>query len=173
MTEEPLQPPAPPVEEVIDYKDKYLRLLADVENMRKRMQKEKQESLKFGIENILADLLAPLDNFENALKFADQMPAEVRNWALGFQMILGQFKEILAQSGVTSFVSVGEIFDPIKHEAVEMEETEETTAGTILQEFVKGYRCGERIIRPARVKVAKKLTSKEGETNHDHPKEEK
>jgi molecular chaperone GrpE len=183
MTEEPTEIQPPPIQEEIDYKDKYLRLLADSDNLRKRMQKEKQESLKFGIENILVELLPPLDNFENALNFADQMSAEVKNWALGFQMILGQFREILSQNGVTSFVSEGEMFDPAKHEAVEMEENthaieavemEENThaiEGTILKEFVKGYRCGDRVIRPARVKVAKKLT--QGETNHDNPKEEK
>jgi molecular chaperone GrpE len=163
-TQEPL--PSPPVEEAIDYKDKYLRLLADAENTRKRLQKEKQESVRFGIENILTELLEPLDNFENALKFADQMSPEVKNWAMGFNMILGQLKEILAQNGVAAFDSVGEMFDPIKHEAVEMEETDEKAPGEVLQEFVKGYRCGERIIRPARVKVAKK-----GEIKHDIPEE--
>ncbi len=174
MPDEPtdIQPP-PITEEVIDYKDKYLRLLADVENMRKRMQKEKQESLRFGIENILSEILGPLDNFENALKFADQMSGEVRNWALGFQMILGQLKDILTQNGVAPFVSVGERFDALKHEAVEMCETDAAPEGTILQEFVKGYSCKDRIIRPARVKVAKKINLiKEGE-NHDNSKEEK
>lgn len=167
-TKEPLPPP--PVEEVIDYKDKYLRLLADAENTRKRLQKEKQESVRFTIENILTELLEPIDNFENALKFADQMSAEVKNWAMGFNMILGQLKEVLAQNGVTAFVSMGEMFDPIKHEAVEMEETEEAAPGTVLKEFVKGYRCGERIIRPARVKVAKIVNQNEGE-NYDNPEE--
>lgn len=175
MTDEPtdIQPP-PTAAEEIDYKDKYLRLLADAENIRKRMQKEKQESLRFGIENILTEILGPLDNFENALKFADQMSIEVRNWALGFQMILGQLKEILTQNGVAPFVSEGQLFDPLKHEAVEMCETDSAPEGTILQEFVKGYSCKDRIIRPARVKVAKKINlSQEGETNYDNSKEEK
>lgn len=157
----------PPVEEAIDYKDKYLRLLADLENTRKRMQKEKLDSMRFGIENLLAEIIGPLDNFENALQFADQMSDEVKNWALGFQMILGQFKEILSQNGVTPFVSEGEFFDATKHEAVELEQTDTVPEGTILKEFVKGYRCGERVIRPARVKVAKKYQKEEGDTNHD------
>src|SRR5882757_10153552 len=110
MTDEPT---IPAVEETIDYKDKYLRLLADLENMRKRMQKEKQESLRFGIENILSEILGPLDNFESALKFADHMSVEVRNWALGFQMILGQLKEILTQNGIAPFISEGQLFDPL------------------------------------------------------------
>ena len=163
----------PPAEATIDYKDKYLRLLADVENTRKRMQKEKQEMLRFGIENILEEILGPMDNLENALNFAENMSGEVRQWAQGFQMILAQFKDVLTQNGVAPFVSEGQRFDPAKHEAVEMEETSEAAEGTILKEFVKGYSRGDHILRPARVKVAKKLTKKEEGENHDIPKEEK
>ena len=153
-------------EEALDYKDKYLRLLADVENTRKRMQKEKQEMVRFGIENVMGEILGPMDSMENALKFADSMSGEVKNWALGFQMILAQFKDVLSQNGVAPFVSEGKPFDAAKHEAVEMEETDAVPEGTIIKEFVKGYSRGDRIIRPARVKVAKKLTNKEeGENN--------
>jgi molecular chaperone GrpE len=156
----------PPVEEIVDYKDKYLRLLADVENTRKRMQKEKLETMRFAVENVLADIIGPMDNLENALKFADQMSGEVKNWAMGFQMILAQFKDVLTQNGIAPFASEGEMFDAAKHEAGELEETETVPEGTVLKEFVKGYRCGDRIIRAARVKVAKKLTI-EGEVNHE------
>jgi molecular chaperone GrpE len=146
-----------PVEEVVDYKDKYLRLLADMENTRKRMLKEKQDMMRFAIDTVLSDLLNPIDQMENALKFADQMSEEVKNWAIGFQMILSQFKEILNSNGITPFVSEGEFFDPASHEAVETEETDAFPDGIILKEFVKGYRSGNRIIRAARVKVAKKI----------------
>jgi len=142
--------------EVEEYKDKYLRQLADTENMRKRLTKEKQEMIRFGIDNVIAEILVPLDNLENALNCAASSSTEVKNWALGFEMILGQFKDVLAQHGVSAFSSVGEKFDPFLHEAVEVEETNEKPDGTILQEFIKGYRCGDRTIRPARVKVAKK-----------------
>ena len=145
----PVQP-----EETEDYKDKYLRLLAESENMRKRMQKDKQEMTRFAIENVLADIIMPMDNLENALTAATNMSAEIKNWAFGFQMILGQFKDVLQQHGVSAFKSEGELFDPHKHEAVESEESETVTPGTVLQEYVKGYRCGDRIIRVARVKVS-------------------
>ncbi len=158
--EVPPVPPAPPVEEVVDYKDKYLRLLADVENTRRRMQKEKQDMMRFAMDNVIADILTPIDQMENALKFADQMSDEVKNWAMGFQMILGQFKEVLSENGITAFVSEGEFFDPAKHEAVEMEETNDVPSGIVLKEFVKGYRSGDRVIRPARVKVSKKIEEK-------------
>ncbi|MBS3905052.1 MAG: nucleotide exchange factor GrpE [Simkania sp.] len=142
-------------QEIEEYKDKYLRQLAEMENMRKRLTKERQEMVRFGIDNVIADMLMPLDNLDNALKSATASSPEVKNWALGFEMILGQFKEVLSQHGVSAFNSVGEKFDPFLHEAVEVEETDTHSEGTILQEFVKGYRCGERTIRPARVKVAK------------------
>lgn len=157
-------PTPPPVEEVVDYKDKYLRLLADVENTRRRLQKEKQDMMRYTIDTVLSDILTPVDQLENALKFADQMSDEVKNWAFGFQMILNQFKEVLSSMGVTEFVSVGEHFDPAKHEAVETEETDRAADGTILQEFVKGYRSGDRILRAARVKVAKTKENKDVES---------
>lgn len=157
MSEEKESPvlETPAEEEIADYKDKYLRLLAEMENMRKRLQKEKQETMRFAIENVLADLINPMDSLENALKFTDQMSEETRNWALGFQMILGQFKEMLKPYGVEPFASEGESFDPHKHEAVETEETDTIPEGIIIKEFVKGYRMQDRIIRPAKVKVSK------------------
>lgn len=143
-------------QELEEYKDKYLRGLAEAENMRKRLMKEKQEMVRFGVENVIAEILAPIDNFENALKCAESSSAEIKNWAIGFEMLLAQFKEVLANHGISAFNSVGEKFDPFLHEAVEVEETEEKPEGTIVQEFIKGYRCGDRTIRPARVKVTKK-----------------
>jgi molecular chaperone GrpE len=151
---------SPHNEEVIDYKDKYFRILAEIENMRKRMQKEKLDTMKFAVENVLVDIIEPIDNFENALNFTSQMTEEVKNWAVGFQMILEQFKNILTQNGVVVFVSEGKLFDSGRHEAVEIEESTENPDGLILKEFAKGYSCGERIIRVARVKVAKKITEK-------------
>ena|ERR1700722_17587224 len=145
-------------EELKECKDKHLRALAEMENTRKRLIKEKQESVRFAVENTFAELLSPIDNLENALSFADKMSEETRNWATGFKMILGQFKEVLSANNVQAYESVGTLFDPHKHQAVEIEETDKKPEGTILQEFIKGYRCGDRIIRPARVKVAKKPT---------------
>ncbi|MEM8727527.1 MAG: nucleotide exchange factor GrpE [Chlamydiota bacterium] len=142
-------------QQVKQEQDKYLRSLADMENTRKRMQKEKQDTTRFAVENVIAEFLAPLDHFENALSFVHQASEETRNWAKGFEMILSQFKELLTRHKVTPFSSEGQIFDPHLHEVLELEETEKYEDGTIIQEFLKGYRCGERILRPAHVKVAK------------------
>lgn len=141
--------------DAMEYKDKYLRLLADADNSRKRMQKEKQELTRYAIENVIVDFLPPLDNLENALKFAQEMSEEVRNWAFGFQMILTQFKDILAKNGVTSIDSLGSLFDPHLHEAIEMVETGDQPPGFIVEESIKGYKMADRVIRHARVKVAK------------------
>jgi len=138
-----------------NWKDKYLRALAEQENMRKRIQKEKQEMLSFGIENAIAEFLPAIDNFENALRFAESAAGEVKNWAIGFEMILSQFKEVLYNHGIVSFHSEGNTFDPLYHEAVEIVETTEHPDGTIMHEFTKGYKSAHRTIRPARVKVAK------------------
>ena len=150
MTEETVQP----VEEE-NWKDKYLRALAEQENMRKRIQKEKHEMVSFGIENAISEFLGAIDNFENALRFAENGSKEVKNWAIGFEMILSQFKEVLHNHGIVSFHSEGNTFDPQFHEAVEIVETTEHPDGIIMHEFTKGYKSSTRTIRPARVKVAK------------------
>ncbi|MBS4168203.1 nucleotide exchange factor GrpE [Parachlamydia sp. AcF125] len=141
-----------------DNKDKYLRVLAEAENQRKRLQKERQELIQYALQNVIADFLNPIDQMENALKFKDQMSAEVKGWALGFEMILNQFKDVLATNGVAPMVSVGTSFDPHLHEAIEMVETGEFAPGTVVEESLKGYKMGERVIRPARVKVAKAVS---------------
>jgi molecular chaperone GrpE len=138
-----------------DWKDKYLRALAEQENMRKRRDKEKQEVTRFGIDNAIAEFLPAIDNFENALRFAQSATGEVKNWAIGFEMILSQFKEVLFNHGIVAVHAEGIPFDPQFHEAVEIVETTEHPDGTILHEFTKGYKSASRTIRPARVKVAK------------------
>lgn len=147
--------------QVKEEQEKYLRSLADMENTRKRMQKEKHDTTRFAVENVITEFLAPLDNFENALGFIHQASEDTQNWARGFEMILTQFKEILSSHRVTPFSSEGKQFDPHLHEVLELEETEKYDDGTIIQEFVKGYKCGDRTLRPARVKVAKKPSKKE------------
>lgn len=136
--------------------EKYVRMLAESENTRKRMQKERQEVMQYAVENVLTEFLHPIDSLEKALQFAEAMSEEVRSWAIGFEMLLNQFKQILLQHGVQEYHSIGKPFDPHLHEAVEMVETTEYAPGIIVEEFVRGYKIGDRPIRVARVKVAKK-----------------
>lgn len=157
----PAVPPAPVEDEVTrlkreanEYKDKYLRALAEIENTRKRLSKEKLESQSFAVQNIVTDLLQPIDHLEQALKHAEQANKEIAHWVLGFEMILGQLKSVLADHGAQPFDSMGMIFDPHLHEAVETEEKGDVPEGTIIEEFQKGYKLSGRTIRAARVKVA-------------------
>jgi molecular chaperone GrpE len=142
-------------QELNECQEKYLRMLAESENARKRMQKEREEMTKYVVENLLAEFLHPIDSLEKALKFAESMSDEVKNWAIGFEMLLNQFKQILSQHGVQEYHSVGKQFDPHFHEAVEMVVTTEYPPGVVVEEFVRGYRIGDRPIRVARVRVAK------------------
>lgn len=163
MTEEEKKEEELPQEEAVqtaevaeeDYKDKYLRVLAEAENARKRLQKDKLEAVQYAEASLLEEILQPIDNMENALRFAKDAAPEIRNWALGFEMILGQLKDVLSQHGVSPIESLDKEFDPHLHEAVEMIETSEKPSGTILTEFSRGYRIGNKVLRPARVKVAK------------------
>lgn len=146
--------------ELAECKDKYLRVLAESENARKRLQKEKQEMIQYARQNVIVDFLNPIDHMENALKFTQQMSDEVKHWALGFQMILSQFKDVLTNNGVTPFQSEGRHFDPHRHEAVETVETAEVPPGTVVEESLRGYIMGDKVVRPARVKVSKTPTKK-------------
>lgn len=153
--------------ELAESKDKYLRVLAESENARKRLQKEKQEMIQYAQQNIIVDFLNPIDHMENALKFTQQMSDEVKHWAIGFQMILTQFKDVLAANGVAPFISEGKPFDHHRHEAIETVTTQDFPPNTVVEESLRGYSMGDKIIRPARVKVSKvpnKITTEVTET---------
>ncbi len=137
-----------------EWKDKYLRALAEMENSRKRLQRDKIESQSFAIQNVLVDLLSPLDHFEKALMHAENASGDVKNWALGFQMILQSLKQVLEDHGAIPFESLGKQFDPHFHEALETCVSEKEADGTIIEEFQRGYKMAGRVMRPAKVKVA-------------------
>lgn len=151
--------------EANDFKDKYLRSIADAENLRKRLHKERHDLTQLAVQSIIVDFLDPIDHLENALAHMAGMSDEVKNWAIGFKMILNQFKEILATNDVHPFKSVGMVFDPHNHEAVEMVETSEYPPGMVIGESLRGYKMGSKTIRPARVKVSKE--PKQPEQNNE------
>lgn len=159
--------------ELKEYKDKNLRILAESENTRKRLQKEKAEMQAYAKENLVCEFLTPIDHFATALSFKEQQTEEVKNWMMGFEMILTQLKDILNQNEVRPIESVGHPFDPYFHEAMETEETSQYSPNTVIQEYVKGYMMGERVIRPAKVKVAKQPTASNEENQIQEAKKSK
>ncbi|OGN59404.1 MAG: nucleotide exchange factor GrpE [Chlamydiae bacterium RIFCSPHIGHO2_12_FULL_27_8] len=142
-------------EELKEKDNKNLRLLAEMENLRKRMQKEKSESIAFAIDSTIGEFLSIVDSFENALNFAQNSSDEVKNWAIGFQMILNQLKEVLHNHGIVTYHTLGNRFDPNYHDAIEIIESDDHEDSTIIKELVKGYKSTDRVIRHARVVVCK------------------
>ena len=141
--------------EARDYKDKYLRVLAESENARKRLLKEKQEMIQYALQNQILEFITPIDQLENALKHAENSSQEIKHWCMGFEMILSHFKDVLSANGVYPFTSIGNAFDPNLHEAVDVIVTDEHPDGIVIEESLKGYKMGDKVIRPARVKVSK------------------
>lgn len=153
-------------EELVEYKRKYLEALAEGENSRKRLQKERQELVERAIREVIIEFLLPIDQLDHALGHAEKSAPEVRNWAIGFEMILSQFKNVLGLHGVTPFVSEGKPFDPHYHEAIELVETDEHPPGIVVQEKLSGYLMGgSRVLRPARVVVSGTITPANGKAN--------
>ncbi len=145
--------------EAAEFKDKYFRALAEMENAKKRLMQERQELIAYSVNNIVEDMLGPLDSLETALSFTDNLSEEMQNWAIGFKMILNQFKSALENHGIVSYESKGKPFDTAFHEAIEMVETDDVEEGTVIEELMKGYRHDKRVIRVAKVKVAKKINT--------------
>jgi len=132
--------------------ERLLRLQADFENFRKRAQREKDEARQFANQSLIEKQLPILDNFEMALAAAKDADPALRD---GVQMIYDQLLGILCDSGVESIDATGEDFDPNLHEAISQQETTEAEPGTVVEQVQRGYRLHERLVRPARVVVAK------------------
>ena len=142
------------VDEAATNKDKYVRLFAEFDNARKRMEREKMEFAKYANEEILVDLLGLFDNLERSLHYAQEHKME--NLTKGLEMVIKEAKEILRKYGVEPIEAEGKVFDPHRHEILMQEDNDELEEGTVLQELQKGYMMGEKVIRTAKVKVSTK-----------------
>jgi molecular chaperone GrpE len=131
----------------------YLRARADLDNARKRMQRDKEEFVKYANERLLGEVIPILDNFERAFAAAEKVPA-THNFAVGVEMILKQLREVLARYGVEELHPEGKPFDPAKHEAAESVETTEHPDHTVLDVLQRGYVLNGRVVQPAVVRVA-------------------
>jgi len=134
--------------EIAEQRDKFLRLQADFDNYRKWVEKENINKINLANEKLIKELLAILDDFENAI-------SKMKNGAEGMELIYKNFLKILEKFGLKKIEAVGKKFDPYYHEVVLQEESDEPE-GTVLQELQKGYMLNSKIIRHAKVKIAKK-----------------
>ena len=130
-----------------------LRALADMENFKKRLQREKDEQVRYAAEKVLGDLLPTLDNLDLALQYGSQAE-ECKNMMIGVEMTRTMLLDVLKKHGLMPVGEIGQEFDPNDHEAVSQESSEEIAAGCIVRVMQKGYRLGDRLLRPARVVVS-------------------
>ena len=136
------------------YLDSWKRTAADFENYKKRRDKEFQELVRFAQEITVVKMLPTLESLEQALKNAPQ-DDRFKIWSDGVLKIVQQLEKVLLEMGVEKIKTVGEKFDPEIHEAVEIVDDPSTSSGNIIEEIQSGYKLNNKIIRPAKVRVAK------------------
>jgi len=154
-SEESAEEAVPEVTEVVDKAeytslyDKYLRLVAEFDNFKKRTQKEKEEIYSIAKTDVVMSLLPVIDNFERAEKFSDD-----KNVEEGMALIKKQFNEFLKKIGIEEIEAEGKEFDPNLHNAVLHEDRDDLPENTVVEVLQKGYKLGDKVIRYAMVKVA-------------------
>lgn len=137
-------------QELEELTDRYKRIMAEFENYKKRAQKDKETLYGRTLSDVIEIILPVLDNLENAAK-AETQDA---NYKQGVEMVLKQFKEVLATRGVEEIKALGETFDPSIHEAVGSIDDPNAESQKIVQEYRKGYKFGSKVIRHSMVVVA-------------------
>ena len=131
--------------------DMHLRALADFDNYRKRVQRERDSAAQAGKRQLVLALLDVMDDFERALAYANTAPESILT---GARVIHQRLTDLLQAQGVVPYTSAGQPFDPALHEAVDVINTDQAMPGVVLNELSHGYRWGDEVLRPARVRVA-------------------
>ena len=138
--------------------DRYLRLAAEMDNMRRRHRQEQTDRLQYGNAELITKLLPVLDNFHRALDHApDDLAGPAEQLRNGLLMVVKQFEDILASEGVTPIETEGKFFDPNLHQAVLAEPSPDHQEGQITAELQRGYTLHDRVLRPSMVKVARDI----------------
>lgn len=138
--------------QVNTWKTDYYKVFADMENLKRRLEKEHQNSLKFMMQSFIEELLPVIDNFERSLNVSEASE-EVLTFLKGYQMIFDQFMGILNKNGVEVIEAQGKEFDPNFHQAVMMANDENFGSNIVVEELQKGYKLKDRVIRASLVKV--------------------
>ena len=154
QTDDPLDQLAQLKAELTKYKDIALRSVADLDNYRKRMAREKDDAIRYANASFLERLIPILDNFELGLQAAKAggNQSAVQD---GLMMVFKQLQEFLASCGVETVDATGQHFDPNVHEAIALEQSGQVAEGYVIRQLRKGYRLKDRLIRPANVVVSK------------------
>ncbi len=150
--------------EAAEFRDKYLRALAEQENYKKRVERTYADLVRQQRKEFLLKLLDVFDNLDRAVAYERsqsnrELEPGARGLIAGIRITYLQFKDVLEREGLSAIPAVGQPFDPALHEAVATEETTDRPEGEIVEELQKGFRCGDEVLRPARVKVAHRAQS--------------
>ena len=146
-------------EEIKTLKEEKIRVLAEMENLRKRFDREKIDSIKYGSVNFARDILSPGDNLERALSAINQEeehPQSIKNLIEGLLMVKKELSTALEKNGITKIESLDKKFDPNLHQAMMEIENNDLEEGIVVQEIQTGYMMHDRLLRPAMVGVSKK-----------------
>ena len=136
--------------------DLYLRERAEMDNLRKRHQRDKEDAIRFANDRLLKEMIPVLDNLERAVEHAEQGEDDDSKGLLeGVNMTITQFRKALEDFGIKPITAVGEDFDPNLHQAMGQVESAEQPPNTVVNEFQKGYLLHDRLLRPSMVMVAK------------------
>ena len=138
-------------EELHGEHERYLRLLADFDNYRRRSERDRSTAARSGKRELILSLLDVLDGFDRALPHMGDAPASVSE---GFKALHRKFFSLLQAQGVTPMLALGEVFNPELHDAIGLVKSEELEPGTVAEEVQRGYRWDDEVLRPARVRVA-------------------
>ena len=150
-------------EEISSLKEEKIRVLAEMENLRKRFDREKIDSIKFGSVNFARDILSPGDNLERALSAInkeEEHSDSIKNLIEGLMMVKKEFVSALEKNGISKIDSVDKKFDPNLHQAMMEVENDDLDEGVVVQEIQGGYMMHDRLLRPAMVAVSKKSQQK-------------
>ncbi len=142
------------IRECEEHKSNYLRARADLDNYRKRAEKEKTDFAAYANEKLMTELLPVIDNFERALAHAGDEGKNAESITAGVKLIMDQLKGVLVKAGLAEVGAAGERFDPNIHHAISHASKPGAEPGTIVEEFQKGYMLKGRLLRPAMVSVA-------------------
>ncbi len=142
--------------EEIDYKARFLYLAAEMENLKKRHERERNSFVKYGNDKILKELIGVIDNFDRSIgALKNDEDEKVRNIVVGIEMVQNQFLDVLAANGLETIETEGKKFDPNFHEAMTKQEVKDKEEDEIISEFQKGYLLNGRLLRASKVIVAK------------------
>ena len=159
-------------DELIQSNDKILRLQADFENFRRRSAKEREELSQFGHENLVKDLLSTVDNLDRAIEHAQLSDGgDLESLLQGVELLQRELHGILGTHDVSEVIAEGALFDPAVHEAMAQVQNDEVAPNTVIEVLQKGYQLRGRLLRPARVVVAKATDEAEESKDEDEETE--